>query len=252
MQLPKAVLFDLDETLAPSFQAPSAEMIQALSTLDTSLPLAIISGAGFDRIKRDVLDRILNISDKFFVFPNSASQGYVHHNGTWQAVFNHTLSAEERAHIQRAIASCTQELSVARDIVHFGEQIIDREAQIAWTLVGVDAPPEIKKQWDPTGAKRAAIVAYLTPHLLGFDMLIGGASTIDITRKNINKAYGVQWLSQELGIPAPEMLYVGDALYEGGNDAVVIPTGIQTRMVTSPTETQEIINELITHFANTN
>ena len=74
---------------------------------------------------------------------------------------------------------------------------------------------------------------------------MGGMTTVDITHKGINKAYGVRWLSEKLGIPAGEMLYVGDALFEGGNDIVVIPTGIQTRSVSGPPETLAVIEELL-------
>jgi hypothetical protein len=76
-------------------------------------------------------------------------------------------------------------------------------------------------------------------------VLIGGKTTIDITRAGVDKAFGVRWLSERLNIPPQAMLFVGDALYEGGNDAVVIPTGIQTRSVTGPSETAKIIDDLL-------
>ena len=40
------------------------------------------------------------------------------------------------------------------------------------------------------------------------------------------------------------MLYVGDALYPGGNDAAVIPTGIRTISTSGPVETESIIDDL--------
>src|SRR3989344_11019 len=54
-----------------------------------------------------------------------------------------------------------------------------------------------------------------------------------------------------LGIDAPivekkDMLFIGDALYEGGNDAAVIPTGIQTRQVSGPEETIIVLKKLNT------
>jgi hypothetical protein len=41
------------------------------------------------------------------------------------------------------------------------------------------------------------------------------------------------------------MLFVGDALYPGGNDEVVISTGAQTRSTSGPPETNKIIEELL-------
>ena len=41
------------------------------------------------------------------------------------------------------------------------------------------------------------------------------------------------------------MLFVGDAIYEGGNDFVVAESGVQTRSTSGPEETLGIIEELI-------
>ena len=41
------------------------------------------------------------------------------------------------------------------------------------------------------------------------------------------------------------MLYVGDALEEGGNDSVVIPTGVKTQEVFGPEETAKVIEEIL-------
>ena len=84
----------------------------------------------------------------------------------------------------------------------------------------------------------------LTEKLPQFEILIGGKTSIDVTKKGVNKSYGVTWFSKELGIPPQDMLYVGDALYPGGNDEVVIQTGVQARQVESVAETADILDEL--------
>ena len=245
VSLPKAAIFDLDETLAPSFQAPSDYMIQILSALLDIMPVAIMSGAGFDRINAGVTARMPRLSGNFYIFPNSSSQCYIYDAGVWRVEYNHLLTDDERTRIRNAIMQCIQGLDVIKSTPSYGERIVDREAQIAFTIVGLEAPLDIKQSWDPDGGKRRIIIEALEQKLVGFDILIGGASTIDITRKDVNKAYGVEWLSKRLGFQPSEMLYVGDALYEGGNDAVVIPTGIQTRPVTGPDKTVAIINEIL-------
>ena len=47
------------------------------------------------------------------------------------------------------------------------------------------------------------------------------------------------------GISVDEMLYVGDALEEGGNDYVVVETGVRTRAVSGPTEAAEVITDML-------
>ena len=123
--------------------------------------------------------------------------------------------------------------------------VIDRDVQIAYAALGLSAPEEAKKAWDPDKSKRRRLKAALDARLPDFEVLIGGKTTIDITHKGITKAHGVEWLSARLAIPASDMLYVGDAFYEGGNDAAVIPTGIQTRPISGPAETEIVLDELL-------
>jgi hypothetical protein len=78
-----------------------------------------------------------------------------------------------------------------------------------------------------------------------FDVKTGGSTSIDVTRPGINKAYGVRKISEHLGIPIGEMLYIGDALFPGGNDAVVKETGIPTQQTSGPDETAEMIRALL-------
>jgi phosphomannomutase len=245
VRCPKAAIFDLDDTLAESFQAPSPEVTAALNQLQNRIPVAIMTGAGFPRIERQVLPAMESITSNFYLFPNSSSQCYTFKESEWHLEYNHIISPEERSKITEALHECMQSIDVIRDAPHFGQQIVDREAQIAFTIVGLEAPQEIKKGWDPDGAKRRAIVEMLSGKLSGYDILIGGASTIDITRKDINKASGVHWFSGHLGVAPQDMLYVGDALYPGGNDAVVIQTGVKTIQVSGPPETKKILDELL-------
>lgn len=239
-------MFDLDETLAESFHPPTETMLEKLADLSRIVPFAIISGAGLDRIERDVLSRLTQADmSRISIFPNSGSQGFSWSGDNWQEEYNTNLTAEERDRIKSVIEQCIEELPLVKESPHFGERIADREAQIAFTVLGVDAPQDIKVVWDPDVAKRRLVKKYLEERLPEFEILTGGSSTVDITPKGIDKANGVAWYAKKLGVSPGEMFYVGDTLYEGGNDAVVIPTGIQTRLVSGPEETERIVEELL-------
>ena len=56
----------------------------------------------------------------------------------------------------------------------------------------------------------------------------------------------MRWLAKHIGVGTKEMLFIGDDLKPGGNDAVVIPTGVRTREVSGPQQTARIIKELCT------
>lgn len=247
MNCPRTAIFDLDDTLAESFKRPSDAMLQRLERLLEYIPVAIMTGAGFKRMESQFLPEIAAAprSDRFYLFPNSAAQCYVHENGDWQLAYNLAFTSEERVHIKETIQKIVDGNEIFKGIPHWGERLFDREAQVAYTPVGIEASLETKQTWDTGGTKRKALWETLKQAMPEFEILLGGTTTIDITRKGINKAYGVRWLSEHLTIPTNEMFYAGDAFYDDGNDAVVVPTGIVTRAVSSPAETETVIDELL-------
>lgn len=247
MQCPKAVIFDLDDTLAESFQPPSAETLAKLDHLLAQMPVAIMTGAGMQRMQAQFLDAIAAFAHigRFYLFPNSSAQCYVYTRECWTQLYNLALTPEEREHIKSAIRAALEKNEALRDIPHQGERLFDREAQVAYTPVGVEAALETKRTWDPSGAKRTLLWEDLKRTLPDFEVLLGGTTTIDITKKGVNKTYGVRWLAEHLHIPVNEMLYVGDAFHEGGNDRVVVETGINTRAVSGPEETGSVLDELL-------
>ena len=69
---------------------------------------------------------------------------------------------------------------------------------------------------------------------------------MDITRAGIDKAYGLGKLRDTLGIALGEMLFVGDALFPGGNDHPARGTGVACIEVRDPNETKRVIETLLT------
>lgn len=239
MNCPKVAIFDVDDTLAESFRPPTEQMIGKLERLLGAIPVAIISASGFLRIERDFLSKLTaspHIS-RLYILPNSSAEAYTWRDG-WNEEYSMALTLEEREAISRALKESDED-SDARALV------IDRGVQVAYAAVGLDATMAEKEAWDPDQRKRKKMKANLDKLLPGYEVLIGGMTTIDVTLKSINKAYGVQWLAEKLKVAPSDMLYVGDALYPGGNDAVVIPTGIQVRSVSGPAETETLIDELL-------
>ena len=116
---------------------------------------------------------------------------------------------------------------------------------MSFACLGYKVPADMKYSWDPENRRRKILQAAVAKKLPDLEVSLGGATTIDVTEKGRNKAYGVNWLSERLNIQVPDMLYIGDALYQGGNDFVVIETGVQTRQTKNPEETLSIIGELI-------
>lgn len=245
LPIPQAMLFDLDDTLAESFQPPSDSMIEKLSELLGRMPVAIMTAAGLPRIEADFLHRIRSAHmDRFYIFPNSSAQCFAYQDGVLTNVYDMLLRPEQREEIKNAILESVAEVRLELD-PRYQPRIIDRDVQIAYAALGLDASEDAKKAWDPDKSKRMHLKAALEKRLPNYEVLIGGKTTIDITTKGITKAYGVEWFSKKLNLEPTDMLYIGDAFYEGGNDAVVLSTGVQTRAVSSPRETESIIDEVL-------
>jgi hydroxymethylpyrimidine pyrophosphatase-like HAD family hydrolase len=77
--------------------------------------------------------------------------------------------------------------------------------------------------------------------LPGFAINIGGSSSIDVTREGIDKAYAIGKLAEATGIDRHDMLFLGDAIFPGGNDYPVKAAGIDTVKVRDVEETKRVI-----------
>ncbi|MBI2610555.1 HAD-IIB family hydrolase [Candidatus Kaiserbacteria bacterium] len=245
----RAVLFDLDNTLALSFEPLSPRTAEGLSKLLAHIPIAIMSGASIERMEEYVLPTLpkdTNLSN-LYLFPNTGASCYVCKEGTWQRAYNHTFTKQEFDAAVVALKEGMEKTGIVEGEPQWGERIHARENQITFAGLGADAPADKKKAWDPERVKRAKLKTYLDEKLAGLplDIRISSRTAIDITKKGVDKALGVRWLAKQLGVSTSDMLFVGDDLGVHGNDAIVVPTGIQTRATSGPEETATIIEELI-------
>lgn len=240
-------MFDLDDTLAESFKPPAPGIIDELRRILEIFPVAIITAAGFPRIEHQFLEKLIDspFIERLYIFPNSSAECFTFTDGEWRRQYNLNLTHDERDKISSAIMECLEETKMlGLDPIH-EPKIVDREAQVAFAALGLGATAQEKETWDPDQKKRRAFKEALEKRIPEFEILIGGYTTIDITRKGVDKAHGVRWFSEHAEVPLSEILYVGDAFYPGGNDFVVVPTGVQTRPTSGPSETRIIMHELV-------
>lgn len=250
MTFPRAVFFDLDNTLADSFTTPSNEMFQKLTELLPRTSIAVVSAASFDRLSTVIVEHLsAEYFHNLYLFPLNGTAGYQHANDSWNQQYYEELSSADRSLIRVSVIEALEATGIADPAQAKGELFIDRGTMIAFTALGFDAPNEEKVAWDPDRIKRQLLFDYLFGHhpelFEHVDVAFGGRTGLDFTRKGVNKAYAVNWLAKNLNSMPSDMLFIGDALYEGGNDAVVIRTGIQTKQVANPKETLEVIKSIL-------
>jgi phosphomannomutase len=127
----------------------------------------------------------------------------------------------------------------------WGEVIEDRGSQITFSALGQQAPLEEKKEWDPDFTKRKKIKALLDKLIPEFCVRLGGTTSIDVTKPGIDKAYGIRKLRDTLGIAIREMIFVGDALFPGGNDYPAEEAGVVSIRVRDPNESKRVIEAIV-------
>ncbi len=246
---PKLVAFDLDGTLAESKESVSATVGGLLGELLKKMFVAVLSGAGFPQFERQFLPALPETAyfGKLFLFPNNASQCYANEQGQWLLKYDRSLNTFEKGRIMQALKEALEETGF-RDppTPVWGERIEDRGAQITFSALGQHAPLGAKEKWHQTReGDRDRLREALVRRLPDFSVSEGGLTTVQVNPKGITKAYGIRRLIEMTEISVSEMLYVGDALEEGGNDAVVLETGIKTHQVFGPEETADLIKRLV-------
>jgi len=243
------VAFDLDGTLAPSKAEPDAEMMALLVSLLEVARVAIISGADYAQFQGQVLAHLPPSADlqRLSLLPTCGTRFY-RYTSTWEKLYSEDLGADQKRTIVDALTKAVAQAGFAAEKT-WGPLIEDRESQITYSALGQQAPLEAKAGWDPDFAKRQAIKAIVDPLLSDFSVRLGGATSIDVTLPGIDKAYGMRKLRDTLDIPFHDMLYIGDALFPGGNDYPVRETGITCIQVRDPNETKRVIEAIVACYA---
>jgi HAD superfamily hydrolase (TIGR01484 family) len=243
------VTFDLDGTLAPSKSEPDAEMIAFLVSLLDVARVAIISGADYAQFQGQLLAHLPAGTDfrKLSLLPTCGTRFY-RYTGSWEKLYSEDLSTAQKQTIVDALTEAVAKAGFAAERT-WGPTIEDRESQITYSALGQQAPLDAKASWDPDFAKRQAIKNIVDPLLPNFSVRLGGATSIDVTLPGIDKAYGMRKLRDTLDIPFHDMLYVGDALFPGGNDYPVRETGVTCIQVRDPNETKRVIEAIVACYA---
>lgn len=234
----RLIAFDLDGTLAKSKQAIEPDMAEALADLLTVADVAVISGGDWPQFEKQVASRLPERANRsrLWLMPTTGTKLYTFRDGQWAPVYAELFSADEKAKIIAAFEASLAATGFTPERT-WGERIEDRGSQITFSALGQQAPLEAKEQWDPDHAKRKVIQADLKQRLPGLAINMGGATSIDITREGVDKGYGLKKLRDESGIPLDAMLFVGDAIFPGGNDYPAKELGLDTVKVRDPGDT---------------
>ena len=241
----KLIVFDLDGTLAESKLPLDPEMATLFGQLLDVVQVAIISGGGWPQFEKQALSnlpqtaRLRNLS----LLPTCGTKFY-RYDVSWKELYSEDFLAPQKKKIIDALNEAV-ETAGFRAEKHWGDLIEDRGSQITFSALGQEAPLAEKKKWDPDFAKRKRIKSILEVMIPEYSIQLGGSTSIDITKPGIDKGYGIKKLHDILGIGIEAMLFIGDALFPGGNDYPAKAAGVDSIEVRDPNETKRVIEAII-------
>jgi phosphomannomutase len=241
----KLIVFDLDGTLAESKSSLDAEMATLLSALLNIVKVAVISGGNWPQFEKQLLanlfhgEHLKNLS----LLPTCGTKFYKYESD-WEKLYSEDFTDEEK---EKIISSLKQVIGLSdfKAEETWGELIEDRGSQITFSALGQQAPIEEKKKWDPDFTKRKKMKALLDTLIPEFSVRLGGTTSVDVTKPGIDKAYGIRKLRDTLGIAIQEMIFIGDALFPGGNDYPAKEAGVVSIQVKDPNETKRVIEAIV-------
>ncbi len=239
------IIFDLDGTLAESKSPLDAEMSALLGRLLKAVKVAVISGGAWPQFEKQLLAKLPPDArlEALSILPTCGTRFYSY-DGKWVELYAEDFTNQQKTKIIAALKS-TLETSGFETQKHWGEVIEDRGSQITLSALGQDAPLAEKKMWDPDFAKRKIIKSMLEKSIPEFSVQLGGSTSIDVTKPGIDKAYGIRKLRETLGVAIKDMLFVGDAIFPGGNDYPAKTAGVRCIRVRDPNETKSVIEAIL-------
>jgi HAD superfamily hydrolase (TIGR01484 family) len=245
----QVLAFDLDDTLAITKSPISTSMAALLGQVLTLFEVCVISGGAFHQFETQLieplhLDRCQR--SRLHLMPTSGTRYYRYDEAVtgWARQYAQDLSEAEKTKVIAVLQCAATELGLW-EANPVGPIVEDRGSQITFSALGQLAPPAAKYLWDPDGTKKAALQRLAASMLPDLEVRAGGTTSIDVTRRGIDKGYGMRQLMALMAIKPADIVYFGDQLEPGGNDYAVKAMGIDTIAVRDSLDTEVALNAIL-------
>lgn len=248
------IAFDLDGTLAPSKSHFHPRMVNMFDRLLEKYQVCVISGGKYELFQRQFLTQITaepELLEKLHLMPTSGTRYYRFENNHWAEKYAENIDEKDKKRIIDALTESLDE-SGYREKKLYGDLVEDRDSQVSLSIFGQEIVAElgeegvrIKEEWDPDGSKKMRLRDIIAPKIPDFEVRAAGATTIDVTRPGIDKAYGMKKLMEETGLSKEDILFMGDKIMPGGNDYAVEEMGIDCIAVRNWHDTSYAIEGIV-------
>lgn len=239
--MPKHFFFDLDKTLTTSRSAMDPAHQEIFARLCEHADVVVVTGGTVGQIQEQVTPRF---NGQYFALAQSGNHALDKEGKLlWQESINTSQTAEVTAFIELLKKHFDIEVRDENDLVEH------RGAQISYSVLGFHESVEKKYAFDPDESHRAAVLKAIpdaAQRLLenGIEVTPAGTTTYNFILAGKHKGFNVTRLMEREGWQKDHCIYVGDALFPGGNDESVIGV-VPTHAVMSPDDTFAYLSSIL-------
>lgn len=252
----KAIIFDVDGVLTESKHPMDRPLGTYLSKLAEKYKIALITGGRYEQIVNQVIDylpdgRMNRQSSQFYLIPTSGAEMFEfeyfdeYGDADWHQVYQEKMEHKEWDEIIAAMQELIDLHPQWFPQCHYQDKRIEvrRGVQITLSALGQHASLVDKKGWDEYTHRRRYLVSVLEKMLPEHEIRYGGLTSIDVTKKGVNKGYGVDRFLEHLNLEPKDAVFIGNELESGGNDYPVLHTGVRCIPVKYWEETYQLVQQ---------
>lgn len=230
--------FDVDNTVTESCEVMDSEMVNIFTKLSKHFTLLFISGTDCKELFR-MISSVLPC-EHYLLGNSGIDVQFVSSEGEVIVQYSGKLSEDEIQQIVIGLEKVKQKFDL-QPLTSVEDQIILRGSQITFSILGRNAPKQLKASFDPSREKRKKYSEYLYSFIPEdkYDARIGGTTSIDITCKGNDKGSNLIRFANYLGFSEQSLLFFGDQLYPGGNDYAVKEKGFCSVIVEGVDDTKD-------------
>jgi HAD superfamily hydrolase (TIGR01484 family) len=239
--MPKHIFFDLDKTLTASRSPMALPHQELFDALCRTKDVVVASGGNREQIREQTTSRF----DGMYYTMAQSGNHVVEKDGT--ELWNEMLTPQQVEATNAFIEHLKQHFAV--DVRDPNDLVENRGAQISYSVIGFHEDIQKKYSFDPDDSRRAGALRALDKELVllnaaGVEVVPAGTTTFNFFAYGKHKGYNIRRFIDYKGWSAADCIYVGDALFPGGNDESVIGV-IPTKPVTGPDDTFIFIKQMV-------
>lgn len=242
----KIIAFDLDGTLSKSKEKISPSISSLLNLLSKKRKILIISGGSFEQYNKQLIP-FIEPNENFILLPLEGSERFEYSRKTekWEMTFKKEFPKDIKKDVVNVLNKIINSGKYDIPSIHEGSYIEDRDTEIAFSALGQNAHIKEKENWDKDHKKRDKIKKEIENEIPNVAVTIGGTTTIEVLTKGWSKAVGLIYYIKQHNYNSKDILFIGDAIFPGGNDYSVFERDIKCIKVNGPQDTEMILEKIL-------